>query len=127
MSLVVGSAGPDCYRIVTRSGGVPELAESVGELAAQLLVLVCEFTVAAQRKVEALAQRVVAGTLAGRGCGGMFGLVAGAQAPDLVVEVGLAVEPGARDSGFSELRISLRPCGFRVLCVWQAEVDGGVG
>ena len=29
----------------------------------------------------------------------MFGLVAGAQAPDLVVEVGLAVEPGARDSG----------------------------
>ena len=29
----------------------------------------------------------------------MFGLVAGAQAPDLVVEVGLAVEPGARDAG----------------------------
>jgi hypothetical protein len=31
------------------------LAESVGELAAQLLVLVGEFTVAAQRYVEALA------------------------------------------------------------------------
>ena len=109
MSLVEGSAGADCYRIVTWSGWVvPELAESVGELAAQLLVLGGQFVVAAQRKVEALAQRVVAGALPGRGRGGVLGLVAGAQAPDLVFEVGLGVEPGSGDSGFSELRMPLR-------------------
>jgi hypothetical protein len=34
-------------------GGVSELAESVGELAAQLLVLGGQFAVAAQRNVEA--------------------------------------------------------------------------
>jgi hypothetical protein len=109
MSLVVGSAGADCYRIATCCGwGVSELAESVGELAAQLLVLGGQFAVAAQRKVEALAQRVVAGALPGRGRGGVLGLVAGAQAPDLVFEVGLGVEPGSGDSGFSELRMPLR-------------------
>ena len=30
----------------------------------------------------------------------------------------------AKAARFSELRIPPRPCGFRVLCVWQAEVDG---
>ena len=100
MSLVEGSAGADCYRIVTWSGWVvPELAESVGELAAQLLVLGGQFVVAAQRKVEALAQRVVAGALPGRGRGGVLGLVVGAKAPDFVFEVGLGVEPGSGDSG----------------------------
>ena len=94
--VVVGLAGADCYRIATCSGwGVAELAEGVGELAAQALVLVGEFTVAAQRNVEALAQRVVSGALPGRCRGGVSGLVAGAQAPDLVFEVGLSVEPGA--------------------------------
>jgi hypothetical protein len=46
---------------------------------------------------------------------------------DFLEQVGVPVEECAVDRGFSELRISLRPCGFRVLCVWQAEVDGGVG
>src|SRR6476646_12217940 len=110
MSLVVGSAGADCYRIATCSGwGVAELAESVGELAAQLLVLGGQFAVAAQRKVEALTHRVVACALPGRGRGGVLGLVAGAQAPDFVFEVGLGVEPGSGDSGSSELRMTLRP------------------
>ena len=100
MSLVVGSAGADCYRIVTCSGwGIPELAESVGELAAKLLVLGGQFAIAAQREVEALADRVVAGALPGRGRGGVLGLVAGAQAPDFVFEVSLGVEPGSGDSG----------------------------
>jgi hypothetical protein len=84
--LVVGLAGADCYRIATCSGwGVAELAEGVRELAAQALVLVGEFTVAAQRNVEAVAQRVVGGALPGRCRGGVSGLVAGAQAPDLVL------------------------------------------
>jgi hypothetical protein len=39
----------------------------------------------------------------------------------------ITVSAVARTAGFSELRIPLRPCGFRLLCVWQAEVDGGVG
>jgi hypothetical protein len=70
--LVVGLAGADCYRIATCSGwGVAELAEGVRELAAQALVLVGEFTVAAQRNVEALAQRVVGGALPGRCRGGV--------------------------------------------------------
>ena len=105
MSLVVGSVGADCYRIVTCSGwGVP-LAESVGELAAQLLVLGGQFVVAAQRKVEALAQGVVAGALPGRGRGGVLGLVAGAQAPDFVFEVDLGVGPGSGDSGRDRRRL----------------------
>ena len=100
MSLVAGSAGADCCGIVTCSGwGVPEFAESVGELAAQLLVLCGQFAVAAQRKVEALAHRVVAGALPGGSRGGVSGPVVGAQAPDLVFEVGLGVEPGSGDSG----------------------------
>jgi hypothetical protein len=39
----------------------------------------------------------------------------------------VSVAAVARRASFSELRIPLRPCGFRLLCVWQAEVDGGVG
>jgi hypothetical protein len=49
------------------------------------------------------------------------------QRMNFLQQVAVPVEECAVDSGFSELRISLRPCGFRVLCVWQAEVDGGVG
>ena len=80
------------------------MSESVGELAAQLLVLVGEFTVAAQRDVEALTQGGLAGALPGRGRGGVWGLVAGAQTPDLVFEVGLSVEPGAGDALLTELK-----------------------
>jgi hypothetical protein len=49
------------------------------------------------------------------------------QRMDFLQQVAVPVEECAVDSGFSELRIPLRPCGFRLLCVWQAEVDGGVG
>ena len=70
----------------------------MGELASQALILVGEFTVAAQRNVEALAQRVVGGALPDRCRGGVSGLVVDAQAPDLVFEIGLSVEPGAGDA-----------------------------
>jgi hypothetical protein len=53
---VLGSAGADCYRIVTCSGwSVAESAEGVAKLAAQPLVLVGEFVVAAIGEFEALA------------------------------------------------------------------------
>ena len=85
--LVLGSAGADCYRIVTCSGwSVAESAEGVAKLAAQPLVLFGEFAVAAQGDVQALAQGVVAGALPARGRGGVFGLAAGAEALDLVFE-----------------------------------------
>ena len=55
-------------RLIAPGGGsgssvVAELAEGVGELAAELLVLVGEFAVAVQCDVQALAQGVVAGAL----------------------------------------------------------------
>lgn len=51
----------------------------------------------------------------------------GAHLLDFGAQLGVTVEEVGRGARFSELRITLRPCGFRVLCVWQAEVDGGVG
>jgi hypothetical protein len=99
---MVGSAG-------RQSPVVAELAEGVGELAAQPLVLVSEFAVAAVGQFKTLAQGVIAGALLGGYRRAALVLASVAESADLVFDVGLGVDPGARHSGFSELRMALRP------------------
>lgn len=75
------------------------LAERCGELAAQAFVFLPEFADSTGGLFESLSQRRIRGPLDrrnGRTAGGS-GLFA--EALDLGSEVGLAVEPGARDSG----------------------------
>jgi hypothetical protein len=78
---------------------VAELAEGVGELVAQPLVLVSEFAVAAVGQFKTLAQGVIASALLGgyRRAGLVLALVA--EPTDLVFDVGLGVDPGAGYSG----------------------------
>ena len=99
-----------CGGLVGGSGwtAVTELAEGVGELAAQPLVLVGEFAVAVVGDFEALSQGVVGGALRGGYRRVRLASAQAAESADLVFHVGLGVDPGAGDAGFSELRMALR-------------------
>ena len=93
------SARPDRYRTAmccrlvgrSRSPVVAEFAEGAGELAAQPLVLVGEFAVAAVGDFEAMSQGVVAGALLGGYRCARLGSALVAESADLVGEVGLGV------------------------------------
>ena len=88
------SARPDRYRTAmccrlvggSRSPVVAEFAEGAGELAAQPLVLVSEFAVAAVRDFEATSQGVVAGALLGGYRCARLGSALVAESADLVGE-----------------------------------------
>ncbi|HET9565930.1 MAG TPA: hypothetical protein VFP27_15835 [Mycobacterium sp.] len=82
-----------CCRLVggSRSPVVAEFAEGAGELAAQPLVLVGEFAVAAVGDFEATSQGVVAGALLGGYRCARLGSALVAESADLVGEVGLGV------------------------------------
>ena len=71
------------------------VAEGTGELAAQPLVLVGEFAVAAVGDFEATSQGVVAGALLGGYRCARLGSALVAESADLIGEVGLGVDPGA--------------------------------
>ena len=99
MSVSTARSLPNCdvLRLVggSRSPVVAEFAEGAGELAAQPLVLVGEFAVAAVGDFEATSQGVVAGALLGGYRCARLGSALVAESADLIGEVGLGVDPGA--------------------------------
>ena len=91
-------------RIVTGSGpGGALVAEGSGELAAEPGVFLGELLVAPVGGGEPGAQRGVGCPLAGGDRAGRAGTAGAAELPDLVADVGLGIEPGPGDGGFSEL------------------------
>jgi len=83
----------------------------VGELAAEPGVLIGELLVAVEGGGEPGAQRRIGGPLAcGDGAGGAGAACLLPQPADLAADVGLGIEPGPGDSGFSELGRCARNC-----------------